>query len=474
MADVISHEYNRVESRTIMVRHTLHLKAPGNWINDPNGFIYYKGRYHLFYQYFPYAPVWAMMHWGHAVSEDLIHWEHLGVALFPSIYEDQNGCFSGSAVEVDGKLNLYYTGIRYLKADPKNTHACLDNQLRASQLMISSEDGMHFDNFSGKRIAVPVIEDKEKGDQTDTRDPKVWSEGGKYYMILGSTFCGEVGLALLYQSADARNWAYFGQIRSKRFGRSLECPDLFWAGAGYVLIGSPMYIQEEGEGYQHHAVCMPVDFEPDKGMFAFSDENTGFGEEAYEYKYVDYGFDLYAPQTNVDREGRRVMIAWMRMPKAVEEPGKTPWIGMMSLPRVVEVREGHVYFRVHPEVEKYFAQELPIVHSLSPALPGCPCRVKATLQEGESLNIGGYRIWAEYGSVKTDRSMVFAGIEGHRMVSATPSVGRYCLDIFVDPNLIEVFVNEGEYVISNIVYGLGDWIKGRVDGIWIEDVEAVV
>ena len=86
----------------------LHLKAPGNWINDPNGFIYYKGQYHLFYQYFPFEPRWGKMHWGHAVSDDLVTWEHKGVALFPSKYPDQDGCFSGSSIEHDGKMFLFY------------------------------------------------------------------------------------------------------------------------------------------------------------------------------------------------------------------------------------------------------------------------------------------------------------------------------------------------------------------------------
>ena len=89
----------------------IHLKAPKNWINDPNGFIYYKGKYHLFYQHFPYEPRWGTMHWGHAVSDDLVNWEHEGIALFPSKLNDKNGCFSGSAVERDGKTFKRFTFI---------------------------------------------------------------------------------------------------------------------------------------------------------------------------------------------------------------------------------------------------------------------------------------------------------------------------------------------------------------------------
>lgn len=104
----------------------LHLRAPGNWLNDPNGFIYYKGKYHLFYQYFPYAPEWGTMHWGHGVSEDLVHWEHLDIALFPSKRYDENGVFSGSALERDGKLCLYYSAVRYLEADDEDIHRAKD------------------------------------------------------------------------------------------------------------------------------------------------------------------------------------------------------------------------------------------------------------------------------------------------------------------------------------------------------------
>lgn len=447
-----------------MVKNTLHLKAPGNWINDPNGFIYFKGKYHLFYQHFPYAPVWGTMHWGHAVSEDLVHWEHVGIALFPTRYEDSNGCFSGSAVEHDGKMNLYYTGIHYNEINAENIHIDAKDQ-DAAQLMISSEDGFTFDNFGGKRVVVPKIEDAEIGDYKDTRDPKVWKDGDTFYMVVGSTYKGEIGRALFYKSEDGENWSYVSQFRNERFGRSLECPDIFRLKDSYVFVGSPMYIAKDAGGYEHHAICIPASFEPETCRLSLHGN----------YQYIDYGLDLYAPQTNVDAEGRRVMIAWMRMPKAVEQEGKKPWSGIMCIPRVVELEDGHIYFRVHPQVDRYFERTLLAKEKVFAGnedfealhIPdGAPYRIRVTLKDEEILDIGGFRIWAERDFIKTDRSSVFRNIEGHRMVSSTPKVyGKYELDIFVEPNLIEVFVNDGEYVISNVVYELGEYIKGRVEKI---------
>ena len=454
-----------------MAKDTLHLKAPGNWINDPNGFIYYKGKYHLFYQYFPYAPVWGTMHWGHAVSVDLVHWEHVGVALFPTRYEDQNGCFSGSAVEHDGKMSLYYTGIRYREINPENIHIN-EEGYDAAQIMISSEDGYSFDNFDGKRVVLPAAE--------NMRDPKVWKDGSDFYMILGGSSRGKIGSAVFYRSTDGFNWRYISRAQSEKFGAILECPDLFKAGNDYVFIGSAMYFARETEGYEHYTVCMAVGFDKTRCRLRLPDE----------YQYVDYGLDLYAPQTNIDAAGRRVMVAWMRMPKAVEKKGCVPWNGMMCLPRVVEYEDGHIYFRVHPAVDEYFGKEVLGQEKVfgnasfdedaggadssatekfgSPAiLSGKPLRIQVTLNSGECLDIGGFRIWEERDFIRTDRKAVFDDICGYRMMSNTPRLhGRYKLDIFVEPNLIEVFVNDGEYVISNVVYGLGNRICGRVERVF--------
>ena len=91
-------------------RPDFHLSVRTGWLNDPNGFSYYKGEYHLFYQYYPYEAKWGSMHWGHAVSKDLLHWEYLPAALAPDEAYDKDGCFSGSAVVLpDGRHLLMYT-----------------------------------------------------------------------------------------------------------------------------------------------------------------------------------------------------------------------------------------------------------------------------------------------------------------------------------------------------------------------------
>lgn len=447
-------------------------------MNDPNGFIYYKGKYHLFYQYFPYAPMWGTMHWGHAVSGDLVHWEHLGTALFPTKAYDRNGVFSGSALEKDGKLYLYYSAVRYLEMDDENIHVAYQDRYETSQAMIESDDGYHFDNWKDKRETVPIILDKETGDRTHTRDPKVWKDGDTYYMALGSTYGERKGRVLFYRSKDAKEWEYVNQCRDEGFGRILECPDLFQVEGSYVFIGSPMYAVEDGLEYAHHAMCALAQFCPVNCEMRLISES----------RLVDYGMDLYAPQTNVDKEGRRVMIGWMRMPETVEKKGEEPWIGMMCMPRVVEAAKGHIYFRVHPEVEGYFRKEIPLgdpcdgrrrilrrkasgTGENEDAGEDCqdvPYRLRTELKEGEELNIGGYRLWREEDAVWADRSQVYGGLTGYRLTGNTPKLGGRCeLDIFVDENLVEVFVNGGQYVLSHVVYGLGDEIEGHIEHVYV-------
>lgn len=440
----------------VMKSDRIHLKAPGNWINDPNGFIYYKGKYHLFYQYFPYAPVWGTMHWGHAVSEDLVRWEHLGTALFPTQYADQNGCFSGSAIEHDGQMYLYYTGVHYFSPDPANIHHCLNDDFEAAQLMLTSEDGFTFDNFGGKKTALPPIMNSQFGHRTHTRDPKVWRGKDAWYMVLGSSTADSRGQLLFYKSENLTDWTFVNTAsKGKNWGWMWECPDYFEVNGGQILIISPMGLLQEAPMEENHTICMPVAF----------DEKTCSMKIPDEYQYLDYGLDLYAPQTTLDEAGRRVLVAWLRMPEAVDNE----WRGMFCIPRVVEYKDGHICFRVHPHIENRYTKKI-----TCPALANAAeYRVSFDLEDGQSAVIGGYRILRQNGRICTDRSAVFPQNEKFSTQASTPPIKEGChLDIYVGNHIIEIFVNRGEYVITNAVYGLTDEIDAEaVTGLEIYTLE---
>lgn len=431
-----------------MKRQTLHLKAPDNWVNDPNGFIYYKGYNHLFYQYFPYEPRWGTMHWGHAVSSDLVTWEHKGLALYPTTRADQNGCFSGSAIEEDGNLYLVYTGVRYEVVNPDDPHSCLNEQFESAQLMISSEDGYNFDNEHGKEMIISPVTDPSIGDRTHTRDPKVWRGEDAWYLILGSTVEEKYGEVLFYRSEDLHTWTYINKAwKGPEYGWMWECPDYFETEGGKVLILSAMGFLKNGEKEKNQSICFHVEFDQSSCRMEIPDV----------YQFLDCGLDLYAPQTTLDAEGRRILSAWVRMPKVTDEG----WIGMFCTPRVVEVRDGHIFFPMHPNVRAAYSQEIPA--GSQRAKDGY--LVSLDLEDGEELDVGGFVIRREGDRICTDRSAVFPSFPGAHLRSETPALKGGChLDVVVDKDLVEVFVNEGECVISNAVYGLEDKIGCSGEG----------
>ena len=426
----------------------LHLHAPDHWVNDPNGFLYYQGQYHLFYQYFPYAAAWGTMHWGHAVSRDLVHWEHQGLALFPTIREDQNGCYSGCAVEQEGEMVVFYTGVRYLTPNPQNIHVSLDGKLESNQLTIRSADGFSFDNWTGKQVAIPAITDPAVGDFSDTRDPKVWRGKDGWYLILGSTV-NRQGRVLLYQSRDLKHWEYRSQAGlGQPYGCMWECPNYVNAPGGEVLLVSAIDFCPNGEQPDSVVACFPVHFSEESCTMEISPA----------YQLMDYGRDLYAPQTTLDEQGRPVLIAWVRMPKPTEEG----WIGMFSAPRLIQVRKGHIYFPLHPNIRQVCSK--PISSPTQAHLAGY--RVEFSLKEEEWVNLGGFTIACRDGRICTDRTGVYPKDAPGPLTCQTPALDRWEIEVLVEAHLVEVFVNEGEYTISNAVYGLSrEWnqnLSGKI------------
>lgn len=421
----------------------IHVKANAHWMNDPNGFIYYKNEYHLFYQCFPYGPRWGRMHWAHVVSPDLVHWEYQGIAVFPSKMDDRNGCFSGSAIEDDGKMYLYYTGVRYLEENPEDINLCMDEQFVSAQMMLTSEDGYRFDNIKDKKTILPVFQDRQIGDARHTRDPKVWKEEDGWYMVLGSTEEDRRGKLLFFRSTDKENWSYVNSAtKEDGFGWMWECPDYFETGGKQILIFSPMGFYKEGKACPEQSICMQVAFRKETCEMELPDT----------YQFLDYGLDLYAPQTTVDAEGRRVLMAWLRMPEAVD--GR--WNGMQCIPRVVEAEKDHIYFRVHPNIRNVFRKKISRTEEADPN----GYRIVFSLRDGEALEVGGYRIERRGMCICTDRSRLVEDAWKMQTEFSTPELkDGFQMEVYVDQNLIEVFVNDGEYVISNCVYNLGTEIR---------------
>lgn len=419
---------------------SVHFHITKGWMNDPNGFIYYKGEYHLFYQYFPYAPEWGTICWGHATSKDLVNWEQQEIALFPTLPEDQNGCFSGSAVEIGGQLRLFYTGVHYDEVDPTNINKCIPDHLTSAQLTVSSPDGCTFDNFADKSVIIPPLDDPALGDRVHTRDPKVWHGHNAWYMSLGSNIDRKQGEVLFYKSYDLVNWEYVNRtLLDPSYGWMCECPDLFTVDTGEtVLLASMMDYMGRG---RDESVCFTGSF----------DEANCDLQLQSEPRLVDYGHDFYAAQTTTDEAGRRVMIGWMRMP----EPVNDRWIGMFCAPRVVEVHDGHVYTNLHPNVR------YALVHNNLATTTHRPYLFATNLSEGNHINVGGLHIWQEGHQIHVDRSRVYRVHPGYEHVhSVTPEVGdTNKVEILVHGHLVEMYINDGQYVVSNIVYDLGGWFK---------------
>ena len=296
-------------------RQRYHFMAQQGWINDPNGLIFFRGRYHFFYQYNPYDTFWGEMYWGHVVSDDMLHFEYLPVALAPSeVYDDhpKGGCFSGSAIEHDGKLYLIYTGTA------NHGHGFVQ-----SQCVAYSEDGIHFTKYEHN----PVVEAPEGFDAASFRDPKVWKHDDSFYMVCGTSKQG-FAQALLFQSEDLLQWRFVNVLAESRgeLGTMWECPDFFPIGDKYILIISPMGLGER------KTVYLVGDMDYSTGKFNYQ----SMGE-------VDWGCDYYAPQSFVDNQNRRIMVAWANawewMPwwKDWGPTYREHWCGAFTIPRVAKL-----------------------------------------------------------------------------------------------------------------------------------------
>ena len=453
-----------------------HFCSPTGWINDPNGFSSFRGEYHLFFQYHPYSVQWGPMHWGHAKTKDFISWELLPCALAPDEEFDAMGCFSGSALEWEGRQYLMYTGVKEIPGpDGKPV-------VRQTQCMADG-DGVNYEKWKCN----PVIEADclpAGSFPEDFRDPKIWKEEDGFYAVVGSRSRDTSGQIAMFRSKDMREWELVSVLdRSEnRFGKMWECPDFFPLDGRQVLIASPQTMEAEG-----------LEFHNGNGTIylvgSYDPETHEFHRIVPEARAIDYGLDFYAPQTLLTPDGRRVMIGWMKSWDNDLTPEGFSWCGFMTITRELHLKGDKLYQLPVRELENYYGKAVetgPVVVEGGSFVYGRdPLPVPS---EEKGLEIPGIRgrqfdmtVWVKAGDYRrfeidlaaddSHKTMLYyepgssaltfdrtwSGGQIHDTVSSRSCYvdsrgGEIELRIVMDRYGVEVFVNGGEQAMSCLTY----------------------
>ena len=424
-------------------RPKVHFLPPCNWMNDPNGLIQVGGEYHMFYQRNGRAAWWGRMTWGHAVSDDLLHWRDLPDALAADMPYDRGGAWSGCAVD-DGRggATILYTGVH-----PQ------------CQCLATTTDMVHW----AKHPANPVIPAPPAELKTGNfRDPCVWRWGGRWQMAVGSSDRDRHGLVLLYTSADLVAWKYAGVLfggRGAGAGSVFECPNFFKLGSKWVLFGSPIPLGR--------AVYWTGTFDGRRFTPACRGE-------------IDPGGSLYAPQAFADSGGRRILFGWLWERRSRRAVARAGWAGVMSLPRALSLRDdGRLDFAPAAQVERLRRRHHdcgpveigPDEMLVEPALAGsckeivvelaparaarCGLAVRRSPRGAEETLIVYDRKARTLALDTTRSSRSRAAVKDVRSAPLRLARGQTLrLRIFVDASVVEVFAN-GHTCLTGRVYPTG-------------------
>lgn len=417
-----------------LYRPQFHFTPEKNWHNDPNGLVYYDGEYHMFYQYNPKGKEWGYMHWGHAVSTDLVHWEHLPIAIYPDEdSEDIEHCtaFSGSAI-VDHKNTLGKQ-----KGSDKTLIAFYTSKNCGQRIAYSTDRGRTWEKYEGN----PVIPYDEAD---DARDPKViWHEPfQKFIMVLYRKSTDEErskGVSF-YTSENLTDWEY----KSHVFGY-YECPDLV-----------PMQVSNRPEETKW------VLFDGDGSYLIGNFDGEQFAPETAKMR-SDFGKNYYATQTwsNIPEEdGRVIQIAWMRDGEFPD----MPFNGQMTFPTELELTR----FNVGYKLTRKPVEEIENLHGKKQSwqneklIPGINQNIVKKVK-GDCLHIIGefdlktcnnFGFFIRHSKKKNGSELLYDVKRGILSVLGTsaplmPVDNIITLEILIDRASVEVFANGGQVAVSN-------------------------
>ncbi|WP_297763680.1 glycoside hydrolase family 32 protein [uncultured Muriicola sp.] len=441
-----------------------HFSPPEKWMNDPNGLLYNQGVYHLFYQFYPEDIVWGPMHWGHATSTDMLHWENKPIALYP----DKHGLiFSGSAVLDENNTS----GLGTAKNPPlvaiftyhdmdKEKAGSIDFQTQG--VAYSLDNGESFTMYEGN----PVLLNSEF---KDFRDPKVFwdKKTGQWVMAL---VAGDH--LRLYRSDNLLEWTYMSRFGATQgaHGGVWECPDLF-------------ELQVEGIDESKWVLLISINPGAPNGgsgtqYFVGDYDGTTFISDQEEIKWLDWGTDNYAGVTyNNTPDNKRLFIGWMSNWNYARETPTEAWRSAMTLPRILSLSKIN-------DTYELFNYPIPEVDSL--LLEETTMRFAIPAGGHESIGLeNGNQSEILFTTAARDLKVTFKNEQGQQLILEMDGTEKLCtLDrsqsgltdfqetfagsqqmplnnlpggevefrIFLDASSIEVFINKGQYTMTAQIF----------------------
>ncbi len=446
-------------------RPAFHFTPKEKWMNDPNGMVYYQGEYHLFYQYYPDDNVWGPMHWGHAVSKDMIHWEHLPIALYP----DKLGyIFSGSCVIDWGnttgfgsKENPPMVAI-FTYHDPEGEKAeTIDFQTQG--IAYSLDKGRTWTKYEGNPvISNPGIK--------DFRDPKVIWHKSTQKWVMSLAVKDHISF---YSSKDLKNWKLesdFGENVGAH-GGVWECPDLF--------------LLKDQNGNEKWVLLVSINPNGPQGgsatqYFVGDFDGKIFTPDHNEIKWIDYGADNYAGVTFSDipaEDGRRLFIGWMSNWQYAQVVPTYTWRSAMTIPRELILKKDQGDYSViskpvkelesiigTPEVvqtEQYMSDNTSYCINFDLVQEKGMISLYNNLGEVFSIDIHGDQVTTDR-TKSGDSSFSEEFAKVHKAAKLQNKASN--VKLFVDASSVELFINDGELVMTELMFPTEPLLKIAITG----------
>lgn len=451
-----------------MYKHKYHIMPPKGWLNDPNGSCYYKGLYHIFFQYSKDNVLGGLKSWGHYVSTNLVDFEFKGEAVFPDSSYDKDGTYSGTAYVTEEALELFYTGnVKY----PGN-YDYINEGRGHNVLFIQSKDGLEFTD----KTCLLTNADYPSNMSCHVRDPKIFKEKDNYYMLLGARTRDSKAAFLLYESKDRKKWTLNKSYLSKgEFGYMWECPDYFKLNGQSVFSFCPQGLESSLDRFANVYQSGYIMKDASKlDLVAQTNEELEKEIKLEDFVEWDYGFDFYAPQTFKGEDNNIYLVAWAGVPDATygNEPSiKEGWQHSMTLVRRLEVKNNKIYqipvISIDKEnFDKTFSElevtKLENKESLIKTNLYANINIefedntKDKSENNENIDFilkFNEDLYLKYLAKSSTFSMEYKNNTGDGRDLRRVKLDKLeNLSVFIDGCIVEVYINSGEYVMTTRYY----------------------